>query len=176
MNDFKISDEDVLDNISDDIIYFRELIEREKKVGLNFLKESHLGRLAFVLIYNCIEAHRDYIGRKLALTNSTIHWGPFFDSPLKPIMESLISSKIVNFRDVDEVKNHILGLKALRDFISHGLVNESANCLDKKLSYLKNSGLLKNPTKLTIDDVENALDFDHKLTTLFGMSRALYEK
>lgn len=170
-----ISDEDVLNNISDDMIYIRELVVKEKKRGLNFLRASHLGRLVIVFVSNCIEAHRDLIARKIGATEKTIFWDNFLNqSELSPIFKNLISTKTIDFNSLDEVKSFLEGLQALRDFISHGLVDVSAKSFENKMRALKKVGLDINPKQLTIENIDRILAFDEKITNLFGMAHALW--
>lgn len=172
-NDPFVTDDDVLNNISDDMIYITELVRNEKSKGLNFLKESHLGRLVVVFTYNSIEAHRDFIARKIGATKKDIQWDKFFDNTeLSPIFRNLIKTKTVEFNSIDEVRETLDALKALRDFISHGLVDGSAKSFEQKMKALESANLKIKPQKMTIADVDRVLDFNQKMTDLIGMAAA----
>lgn len=166
-----VTDENVLNNISDDMIYLRELVVLERKKGVNILKAAHLGRLVVVFVYNSMEAHRDFVARKLKFTEKCITWKKFFESDLRPYFEKILKS---NGSSVEDIELKINGLLALRNFISHGLVDESAKEFDKKIGFLVASDLLKNPTHLKIEDIDSILSFDEMMTNLLGMATSLY--
>lgn len=170
-----ITDNDVINNISDDMIYIRELVAREKNLGVNLLKASHLGRLVTVFIYNSLEAHRDFLARSIGATDKCLDWNSFLDhSVLTPIFKKMIEEKFVGFDSLQDVKTIVLGLQALRNFISHGLVDESAKDFKKKIAALESADLKISPTKFTVSDIDKLLALDCELTNLFGMARAVY--
>ena len=82
---YTVTDEDVLNHISDDLIYIRELVSSEKEKGpshLNILRQAHLGRLVVVFVNNAMEAYRDLVARNVGITKKDCTWEAFFGSPI----------------------------------------------------------------------------------------------
>ncbi len=174
MSNTFISNKNVIDSISDDGLYVRELVTREKKVGLNSLKQAHLGRLVIVFCYNSLEAYKNVIVREEGLHPQELPWPHFLkQSPLTPYFERIVAGQGIHLQSLENVLTQVEGLKALRDFIAHGLTDESAKRFESKMEALKKTGLLKNPQHLLIEDVDRILTLDSAITNLMGMGRAL---
>lgn len=166
-----VSDSDVLNNISDDMIYLRELVKRERG-SLNFLKESHLARLVVVFVATGMEAYRDILARELFSKNS-MSWEEFFKSFYGNHIIQGWSSKLG--LDRDDVKMKVYAIKALRDIIAHGLIDESAKNFPGKIDAV-GTFLPINPSKLKIEHVDNVLAFDEQFVNLLGGGSALMSR
>lgn len=169
-----INNDSVVNNISDDGIYIRELVEREKRAGLNSLKQAHLGRLVTVFCYNSLEAYKNVIVREEGLHQRELAWEIFLKrSSLTPYFDRIVAHEAIGLHNLDNALAQVEGLKALRDFISHGLTDQSAIGFERKISALKLADLLKNPQNLQLADIDRILDLDSAITALMGMGRAL---
>ncbi len=174
MSDTFITNKNVIDNISDDGLYIRELVIREKTAGLSKLKTAHLGRLVTVFCYNSIDAYKNVIVREEGLHPQELPWTPFFkQSPLTPYFEGIVAGQSIRLQNLANVLTQVEGLKALRDFIAHGLTDESAKRFESKMEAMKKTGLLTNPQYLSIEDVNQILELESAVINLMGMGRAL---
>lgn len=159
----KISDEDILNTISDDMIYIRELVERERP-HLNILREAHLGRIVVVFVAAAMESYRDILARILFSKNS-MQWAQFFNDLYS---ENVFSSWSVHIGvNRVEMEAQIAAIKALRDIIIHGLTDITARNFEDKMNSVSNL-LPINPTKITIKDIDKILSWDQKFVNLVG--------
>ncbi|AHZ85961.1 hypothetical protein EP01_13595 [Bdellovibrio bacteriovorus] len=174
MNKQFITNNDVINNISDDALYIRSLVGREKKANLNILQQAHLGRLVTVFSYNHLDAYKNVIVREEGLHLKELPWDNFINnSALTPYFKKVVASESVNLIDLKNVLILLEGLKALRDFISHGLTDTSATKFERKVTSLTKAGFLKNPKNLNLEDIDKILNLESAVTALLGMGRAL---
>lgn len=142
------------------MLYLRDIVKRESKLGVPRAKHPSLGRLVVVFAYNTLEAWRDYVVRDLNISEKNLYWTEFFNNKkIKKGLNEIMGTELCPFNDILEIQSYLLGLQALRDFISHGLVDGTARDFDKKLERLKNAKLLINPMELTLEDIENIFKF-----------------
>lgn len=167
-----VTDDDVINNIADDILYLKDMVTREKKSNLNQLKIAHLGRLVTVVAYNCLDAYKDFIARNSSMAEKTIAWNDFFQHPkIAAELESVLTrTSFSKFNSIDEVKAFIYGLKALRDFIAHGLVDESANEFKKKIQRLEAVSLKISPSRITMDDIDRILEIEDEVSNVLAVT------
>lgn len=66
-----VSDEDVLNNISDDVIYLSDFVDKEKKSHTNNVRQTHVGRIVVVFTYTALEAFRDLAARAIGFELQT---------------------------------------------------------------------------------------------------------
>lgn len=163
-----VTDTDVLNNISDDLIYLRELVERERK-SLNFLKESHLARLVIVFVATGMEAYRDIQARSLFSKNS-MSWESFFKEFYGNETVQSWSDKL-GLQKAD-VEMKVYAIKSLRDIIAHGLIDESAKNFAGKVDSI-GTFLPVNPSKLKIEHIDKVLEFDTQFVNLIGGGSSL---
>ena len=165
-----VEDRDGIDHSSDDMIYIREIVKRESSIGCSRYKHPSLGRIVVVFSYNTLESWKDFIARGLQISTSTVEWVNFFQhKPIQKELKKIMNTELCPFSSINEIEDYILGLRSLRDFISHGLVDSSAKEFDKKIERLKKASLLINPMELNLENINNILEFHENLGNALGV-------
>lgn len=160
---------DIVDFISDDIVYLRKLLEKKAALAIfgeprnNALQQAHVARLIVVFGYTALEAqYRLYMADV---------WPDDFPDAKKvnPDWDLLGMMAQKKGFSIDATKiSGVKGLKALRDLISHGLMSANARDFDKKRSAIERAGLPTNGMKLDDTDSERVLEIVDDMTNALG--------
>lgn len=161
---------DVINFISDDIVYLRKLLEKKAVLAIfgeprnNALQQAQVARLIVVFGHAALEAqYRLYVADV---------WPDDFPDAKKvnPDWDLLgVMAQRKEFSIDAAMISGVKGLRALRDLISQGLMSANARDFDGKRSAIEKAGLPTNAMKLDDTDSERVLEIVDGMTRALGL-------
>lgn len=167
----KLPDFVMVDWISDDLSYLRNLPQKNKDRNNGFyspLKQAHDARLLIVFGHAMVEGYTKHVASRIGLSDKISTVGLIQNLSYPPSYLTVSSLK--------QLSVLLEGIKDLRHIIAHALTSDSAKNMTAKIARIEKAKLPFNPMELKEEHFNTVLEVLGNVINILGSGLVLHNR